>query len=191
MSQIPVYPNSTPIEVGQDHTMQYAYKTNGDVFRAYCQALEDDGFSLCFQRDACGSYYATYASDTHYVHLYYTVDTRTARVISATLDKVSLPAFTPETGVDMTFPSKLTQGILDYYYYDENDPASRKDGNYGACYVVSLDDGSVLVYDGGGRYGKNDVERVWGLIQARGKKNVEGKFVVAAWIITHEHQDHF
>jgi hypothetical protein len=49
----------------------------------------------------------------------------------------------------------------------------------------------VLVYDGGGRHGKNDVERIWGLIRERGTPNAAGKITVAAWIITHEHQDHF
>jgi hypothetical protein len=191
MSLIPQYPDAATIDVGQEHTMQYACKTNGDVFDAYRHTLASEGFSLSFFREACGTTFATYASSTHYVHLYYTVDTHTARVISAPTDKVSLPPFTPETGVDFHYPSRITQAVLDYYYYDENDTSSRKDGNFGACYVVSLDNGSVLVYDGGGRYGKNDVERIWGLIRERGRRNAEGKIVVAAWIITHEHQDHF
>ncbi len=191
MLQVPIYPKATVMNVGQDHTMQYAYKTNGTVFDSYRKALEEQGFRLCFAREACGNSYVTYASETAYAHLYYVPDTRTARVISAPLDQVSLPQFTPETGVDFSFPSKLTQSVLDYYYYDENDPSSRKDGNFGACYVVSLDDGSLLVYDGGGRWGKDDVERIWGLMQQRGKRNAEGKITIAAWIITHEHVDHF
>ena len=188
---VPVYPNATLLNVGQDHKMQYAYKTDGDAVSAYENALTAQGFARKFERNACGNHYATYASATAYVHLYYAVDTRTARVISAPLEKVSLPAFTPETGVDFAYSSQITQAVMDYYYYDENDPASRKDGNFGACYIATLDDGSVLVYDGGGRHGKNDVERIWGLIREKGKRNADGKITVAAWIITHEHQDHF
>jgi len=139
----------------------------------------------------CGNYYATYASDVAYVHLYDIPDTRTVRVICAPLTETALPRFTPEADVDLHFSSTLTQSVLDYYYYDENDPASRSDGNFGACYIVTLDDGSLLVYDGGGRWGKNDVERIWGLICERGKRNADGKIVIAGWIITHEHVDHF
>lgn len=188
---VPVYPNSVLLDVGQNHKMQYTDKTNADAVAAYEQSLLQQGFSPIFQREACGNYFATYASDAAYVHLYYVVDSRTVRVISCSLETVDLPAFTPQTGVDFAFPSQMTQAVLDYYYYDENDPASRKDGNFGACYIFSLDDGSVLVYDGGGRHGKNDMERIMGLIRERGKRGENGKITIAAWIITHEHQDHF
>lgn len=188
---VPIYPRATVMNVGHGHTMQYAYKTEGVAFDAYRKTLEGQGFRLCFEREECGNTYATYASDTAYAHLYYVPDTRTVRVISASLDNVTLPPFEPEKDVDLHFRSKVTQAILDYYYYDENDPRSRKDGNFGACYIVTLDDGSLLVYDGGGPYGKEDVDRVWGLMQERGKRNAEGKLVVSAWIITHEHGDHF
>ena len=188
---VPVFSGATVLDVGQQHTMQYIRKTDGAAVHAYCQALREWGFSPCFEQEACGNYYATFASNTAYAHLYYVVDTRTARVISAPRERIALPQFTPETGVDLGYSSKITQAILDYYYYDENDPHSRKDGNFGACYIVSLDDGSVLVYDGGGRWGKGDVERIWGLIRTRATRNAEGKVVIAGWIITHEHVDHF
>ena len=188
---VPIYPNATVMNVGQEHTMQYAYKTEGTVFRAYQDALLDAGFRPVFEREACGNVFATYASDTAYAHLYYVIDTRTVRVISSALKGISLPQFAVGGEVNTAFASKVTQSVLDYYYYDENDPASRSDGNFGACYIVTLDDGSLLVYDGGGKWGKNDVERIWGLIEERGTRNENGKIVIAGWIITHEHVDHF
>ena len=188
---VPAFQDAVLLNVGQDHIMQYANRASEATVNAYRAALEAEGFSLRFAREECGSSFATYASATAYVHLYYNPDTRTARVISAPLENIALPRFTPETGVDFGFSSLLTQAVLDYYYYDENDPNSRKDGNFGACYIVSLDDGSVLVYDGGGRWGKQDVERIWGLIRERATRNAEGKIVIAGWIITHEHVDHF
>ena len=188
---VTVFPTSTVLNVGQQHTMQYAYKTEWTAVRSYCNALKEQGFHCCFEQESCGSYYTTYASDAAYAHLYYVPDTRTARIISGTLDHVALPQFPPETGVDFSYPSHLTQAILDYYYYDENNPNSRKDGNFGACYIVTLDNGSLLIYDGGGRWGKHDVARIWNLIQERGKRNADGKIVIAGWIITHEHVDHF
>lgn len=191
LSETLLYSNAVLLDVGQGNTMQYVYKTDWVAVSAYRASLLDEGFRLCFEREACGSYFATLASDGEYVHLYYTVDTRTARVISAPLGDTVLPSFLPDADADLSFPSKLTQSVLDYYYYDENDPCSRTDGNFGACYIVTLDDGSLLVYDGGGKWGKNDVERIWGLLRERARRNAEGKIVIAAWIITHEHVDHF
>ena len=191
MLTVPVYPNAVLLQVGQGHTMQYIRKTHLETLNAYRRALEERGFSLCHEREACGNFFATYASDTDYAHLYYVPDSRTVRVISAPLGRVSLPDFAPAADADLQFPSTVTQSVLDYYYYDENDPASRKDGNFGACYIVTLDDGSLLVYDGGGKWGKRDVERIWGLLQEKGKRNAAGKLRIAAWIITHEHVDHF
>lgn len=188
---IPVYPKAIATHVGQGHVLQYAHRTESVALRDYIASLEELGFTLRFKNESCGNIYATYASDTAYAHLYYVPDTRTVRVISAPLDSVSLPDFNVEADVDNGFRSTVTQSVLDYYYYDENDPASRPDGNFGACYIVTLDDGSLLVYDGGGRWGKNDVERIWSLMQKLGKRNAGGKIVISAWIITHEHVDHF
>ena len=188
---IPSYPKASTLRVGREHVMQYASSTDKAAFQAYRAALEHTGFELLFERRSDDNYYATYATSTAYAHLYYVASTKTARVISASLGAVSLPRFAPEADADLQFPSRLTQSVLDYYYYDENDPASRKDGNFGASYIVTLDDGSLLVYDGGGKHGKNDVERLWGLISERGKRNATGKLTISAWIVTHEHQDHF
>ena len=188
---VPLYPNATAFAVGAEHAAQYARKTDGRAFADYRRELEALGFQLCFEKQAAGNTFVTYASNTVYAHLYYVVDTRTVRVISGPTDTFSLPDFAPRPDADLTFPSTVTQMVLDYYYYDEQDVASRKDGNYGACYIVTLDDGSLLVYDGGGRYGKNDVERLWQLLTHLGKRDKDGKIVIAGWVITHEHQDHF
>ena len=189
---VPVYPTATVLNVGQGHTLQYVPKTEWCALNAYLETLRQRGFRAVFENEVCGNYYATYASDTDYAHLYYIPDTRTARIISAPLENgLALPDFKPKESSNLSFPSTVTQSVLDYYYYDENDPASRSDGNFGACYIVTLDDGSLLVYDGGGRWGKNDVERIWGLLSERGTRNKDGKIVIAAWIITHEHVDHF
>lgn len=188
---VPIYPGATVLDVGQGHTMQYIYKTESVAFGMYRSILEKQGFQLRFQNTACGNHYFTYASEDAYAHLYYVPDTRTVRVISGSLVQLSLPRFTPDEDVNHQYESKITQSVLDYYYYDENDTTSRSDGNFGACYIVTLDDGSLMIYDGGGSWGKNDVERLWGLMQERGVRNKDGKIVITGWIITHEHIDHY
>ena len=190
-TSIPSYPNASIINVGKDHTMQYIRKTENRALQGYVSSLESAGFTKRFESSRCGNTYLTYASDSEYAHIYYVPDTRTVRIISGDLEKTSLPSFCPEDGVDQTFESTLTQAVLDYYYYDPQDPASRSDGNFGACYVVTLDDGSLLVYDGGGRWGKNDVERIWSIIKEKGVPDSDGRIRIAAWIITHEHVDHY
>jgi hypothetical protein len=187
----PHYLGAQILSVGQGHVMQYMNRTEWTALEAYRESLREEGFRPVFESEVCGNTFLTYASDTAYAHLYYVPDTRTVRVISAPLGEVTLPDFQPTPDVDFSYPSRLTQSVLDYYYYDENEPHSRSDGKFGACYLITLDDGSLLVYDGGGKWGKNDVERIWGLICERGKRNADGKITIAGWIITHEHVDHF
>lgn len=188
---VPLYAGATAFSVGEGHILQYANRTDAVAFSLYREELERMGYRRSFQREACGNTFVTYASDDACAHLYYVPDTRTVRVVSAPLGETVLPRFSPEEDADLTYPSRITQSVLDYYYYDEEDPASRKDGNFGASYLVTLDDGSLLVYDGGGKWGKDDVERLWGLMNASAKRNADGKIVIAGWIITHEHVDHF
>ena len=61
------------------------------------------------------------------------------------------------------------------------------DGNdIGLCLLFTLADGSFIVYDGGYVM---DAEQLWKALNARNRRP-DGKIVIAAWFLTHDHGDH-
>ena len=81
---------------------------------------------------------------------------------------------------NFTNDGKVTQMTLNY-----------SAGNFGMCYIITLADGSFVVFDGGGYsadYG--DENRLYKLLKSLNKRT-DGKITVAAWILTHDHWDHF
>jgi hypothetical protein len=62
-------------------------------------------------------------------------------------------------------------------------------GNFGNAFIITLEDGSFIVHDGGGTSGQDKAE-LYNTLK-RLNKRTDGKIVIAAWIISHEHWDHF
>ncbi len=64
--------------------------------------------------------------------------------------------------------------------------------NRGMGYVITLEDGSYLIVDGGmnqaGGGGQDEV-MLYNYLQSHNQRT-DGKIVIAAWVFTHEHDDH-
>lgn len=56
------------------------------------------------------------------------------------------------------------------------------------CYIITLEDGSFIIFDGGGNSSTYDAQRLHETLQSLNKRS--GKPVIAAWILTHVHWDH-
>jgi beta-lactamase superfamily II metal-dependent hydrolase len=64
--------------------------------------------------------------------------------------------------------------------------------------MARLADGSFIVYDGGmndtltqsKEYARQNARRILETLKTYGTKNSDGKYVIAAWVITHGHIDH-
>lgn len=59
--------------------------------------------------------------------------------------------------------------------------------DYGMSYVIRLSDGRFLLIDGGYLY-DSDADALWETLQAQATGELP---VIAAWILTHQHEDHF
>ena len=192
--EIPAYLDgkvSASHAVGQENYLVCVENTSKEAYQAYRTQLEADGYTLYMQNELNGNLFATYTSESTMLHTYFVNYDSSVRLVAAPMNKTKLPPDVTRPEVVKTHQSTITQMILDYYYYDPSDPDSTSDGNYGNCYILVLDDGSLMIYDGGGRYSDNDSERLWNLIQELGTRNANGKIEIAAWFITHEHTDHF
>ena len=159
---------------------------------AYQQKLTSAGYTLYDTRTIGkdnGSLYAQYTNETHSVTVLYTAFDTKARIFLEPLANTGLPTKTAEsytaTGEE---PILLQIGIT-----DEGDPIQN-----GASYMVRLADGSFVVYDGGmddtlaqsKQYNRQNARRIYEMLKEYGKKNSDGKYMIAAWVITHGHIDH-
>lgn len=166
-----------------DDVLYYYTGVTESDFTAYCTKLESAGYKTYSTNSMAGNRFITYVSgDGKYmVHTYYTKYDNAIRIVTGSVsDDTVLPYNVdgPEKYTKIT-ESKITQMTLDY-----------ASGNFGMCYIVTLEDGSFIIFDGGGRAGGIDHIRLYNLL-VKLNERPDGKIVIAAWILTHSHQDHY
>ncbi len=112
------------------------------------------------------------------VYTSYTAYSSSVRLIFDSPDTV-LPPLESE-GFEKITDSTLCIMSLDYSHRDITD------GN-GMSYVIILEDGSYIIYDGG--YSQ-DTDRLYAFLKDNCRRK-DGKIVIAAWVLTHSHGDHY
>ncbi|MBE6690729.1 MAG: hypothetical protein E7590_05545 [Ruminococcaceae bacterium] len=190
-------------------SLEYIYIGEGadsNAFTAYCRKLESAGYrALADEWNINDNRFCTYVNETekvtlhvsytHYKHgaTYQVTDGLPGiRVVAASTEKVTLPSasilssteYENETYAKITAP-KITQLKLAY-----------SAGSFGNAYVITLSDGSLIVYDGGRGLG-DDVGNMWSVLNALHKEawgtepTSNNPIHIRAWILSHEHGDHF
>jgi len=159
---------------------------------AYQKKLTDNGYTLYDTRNIGkdnGSLYAQYTNENYTVTVLYAAYNSTARVFLEPLANTGLP---PKAAVSYTStgedPVLLQIGIT-----DKGDTVQN-----GCSYMVRLADGSFVVYDGGmddtlsasKQYNRQNARRIYEMLKEYGAVNSDGKYTIAAWVITHGHIDH-
>lgn len=190
-----------------DNCLEYVYSgtgINNAAYLDYCAKLEDAGFKTVVAETVVeGSTYRTYVNDSTgvFLHVYHSAYTYAAeygikhmlpsiRIIASDTDSVTVDKsiMVPQSYTEIT-KSKITQLKLNY-----------SGESFGNSYVVTLADGSFIVYDGGfGKGGDQDLTNIWNVLvslhtEAHGKapSNEAGNQVhVRAWLLSHEHGDHY
>ncbi len=183
VADIPEYEGavlSGSVTCNHDQLEYYYTDTDESEFAAYRAKLEAAGYKLYCENTIAGNLFATYTNSKCFVHAYFIKNRGAVRIITGST--VSAP-YLPEN-VDgkpeytKITESKITQMTLAYEVE-----------NFGMCYVITLEDGSFIVFDGGGSKGTDHV-RLYNLLTKLNERP-DGKIVIAAWIMTHTHWDHF
>lgn len=170
-------------DLGYKNLQVFISDTNETEFLAYRAKLEKEGYKLAAENEIAGNLFATYTGDKGEIHTYYIPYEKMTHIVTAPKGQYQLPAhFTKESVPAYTkiTESKITQMNLNYAA-----------GNFGMCYIITLEDGSFIIYDGGGynaSYG--DDTRLYELLKEINVRP-DGKIVIAAWFLSHEHWDHF
>ncbi len=177
---LPAYENATFNTICQpsiDNQMLIFGDTDATEFDAYCTALTEAGFMCYAKNTITDNKFATFTNDRYTVSAGYYAYTDEARIIIE--PKGALPP-AAETYTTLTQPKFAMLG-LEFPY----------DGalvDIGQCFIWQLSDGSFIVLDGG--FNRNrDAKAIYDYMykNAPDKKNI----TVAAWIITHAHNDHY
>ena len=168
------------IDLGLGTKMRITYDATREGFDAFAENLIACGDYTLLQRNEIGANaYLTLTSKEGMLHLYYREDTHTVRVISDTLAQSILP-MDESRGYERLGDTTLCVMSLDYTHREI------LDGN-GMSYVITLADGRFIIIDGGYR---QDAPRLYQFLRDHNRR-ADGKIVIAAWILSHAHGDHY
>lgn len=169
------------VTCNHDQLEYYYTDATEQAFRDYRKKLEAAGYRLYCENAIEGNLFATYTNETNIIHAYYVKHSGVVRLITGALK--SSPALPDNVSGRPEYTKvaepAVTQMVLDY---DE--------GDLGNCYILTLEDGSFIVFDGGCNVGKKDHIRLYNLLKKLNKRP-DGKIVIAAWVLSHVHADHF
>ncbi len=155
-------------------------KTDAEEYRSYIRKVsERQGVSVYASNRIAENLFTTLLTPAGALHTYYTAWSSSVRLLWDPLRRTSLPPLRAEPFPRVT-DSRLCVMALDYSHRDVTD------GN-GMSYVVILEDGSYLVYDGG--YAQ-DTDHLYAFLREHNERT-NGRIVIAAWVLTHSHADHY
>jgi len=139
------------------------------AFDAYCEKLTQNGYRKREARSIPAHEYAAFQSEDDAVFLNYFETVGELYVV--TEERCNYFAYTDHPGT-ARLSTTLTQMDL---------------ADFGMSYVIRLSDGRFLIIDGGRDF-ETDREKLYKQLV---ENTPDGQPVVAAWILTHPHSDHF
>lgn len=139
------------------------------IFEKYSDYLAENGYSAAEGESRGGHLYAAYRKCDEAVFLNYFSGTNQLYVVSETECKYFDFRDTP--------PIKRTKPTVSQLYLED----------FGMSYVVRLSDGRFIVVDGGWDF-EPDADTLFRNLRSQAEG---GEIVIAAWIFTHAHCDHF
>lgn len=181
---IPQMPDGTfAIADGEGAFQLIKENSSADEWRAYCRKLASHGFAEVYHRAVCGNLFAAYRHDGCGVSVNYTPFNSTFRAVVEPVGNMSDRA-SDYTGGKVCSPLLTQIGRT----FTKTGMFRGAPVNCGLmCYVIRLEDGRFIVIDGGVAIDAF-ADGIMNVLkkQAPDPDNI----VIAAWIISHTHNDH-
>lgn len=168
--------------------IQQLYYTGADASKinTYVNQLKTLGYVKTEDNSINGNRFVTCYGKGGLVHISYLNHNKTLSVILDELKnsvyKYDEPKYTKVTDQTLAVIS------LDYDTHQDTVSGGNHDAS-GMSYVVTLEDGRYVIFDGG--YGKAADHHILYNYLKDNNKRKDGKIVIAAWIFTHDHSDHY
>ena len=148
----------------------------------YRTQLGNEGYKFHQENQIGDNLYATYYNDAANttIHTYYLAREKTVRVA---VDR-GTSVLPPNEDTSKNKGPAVTDLTFTMQDFDE-----KKENTIGNCFIMTLEDGSFIIHDGGNN--KNSVEgpELWKLLNHLNKRK-DKKIVIAAYILSHTHPDH-
>ncbi|MBQ9803163.1 MAG: MBL fold metallo-hydrolase [Clostridia bacterium] len=168
---IPAFGEADFIKNRENETAEVTLISGADaaLFARYCTYLASCGFTERESREQAGHAYAAFSKDTDAVFLNYFAGT--AELVVECEAHCRYFDYADTCGPAVVSP-QITQLTLE---------------DFGMSYAIRLSDGRFIVIDGGREF-EPDAKRLYDcLVSGSGGKRP----VIAAWILSHPHSDHF
>ncbi len=202
-----------------ENSLQFLYTGSGinaANYNAYCEKLKSEGYSVLMQSSAEDSIFTTFVNNKEGVSLYVAYNAYKHKNEFSAYDNVHSKVKTKDTNCydfEECFRIASTPledaGLADSNLLNKN-PVYDKvtdsmistiplyEGAVGLGYVVVLEDGRFIVFDGGAMGDNGDTHtRLWEWLTNL-KVKITGRPVssanpvhIAAWVLTHAHGDHY
>ena len=174
--------------------MMCVSNTTEAEFEAYEAKLVNYGYVLDSENTLKGvssteNLYRQYRKSGKLVYVYFNEAKKESRVI---LDVSSVA----ETEFEYSFDANASAATEIYMYgmkYSTTGESTNDAPNNGAFYIIKQADGSLILIDGGGAKQSTDAAKagLWSFLKEITGKGDTEKITIAAWIVTHAHEDHF
>jgi len=165
-------------------------KASLDVFESYSEKLKAAGFTQYFNRKASTNYFGGFYKGDDAAWVYYIDDRKELRIVFE--DYQPLPNIETE-GTKVQDAYLMQVGVS---YRDEGKISDTTYDGSGMGYIIGLEDGRYIIIDGNQtalntEETKNRQAKEYYDYLKNNNKHPSGKIVIAAWIITHGHCDHY
>ena len=184
-----------------DNSLQYVYMgegVNADAYEAYVDTLKAEGYRAITENEIEESLFVTLLNDETGVMLYvaynaYAHQSEYAHKYEPILRVVSSPT------KDVTVPDAaiLSPGTYEKVTNTSVTAIELVGQSVGMGYIVTLEDGSFVLFDGGNAAGGYEAVNIWNLLNAHYERifghapTVAKPLHIAAWVVTHSHGDHY
>ena len=184
-----------------DDSVQLVYKGEGvsaAAFTAYVTKLKGEGYTVINENSIEDSLFATLVKESAKSMLYVSYNAfKHEGEYDHSYDPLMRVVSYPTTSVSVPNASVLSKQPYTKLCNSAVTAVEMGAGAVGMCYIVTLEDGSFIVFDGG-MNASNEAGALWNLLETRYRQTHNGKdptdsdpIHVAAWVVTHSHADHY
>lgn len=183
----PLYTDGTLawVDCANDTLECIASGTTEAAYAVYLGRLLDAGYTVNQSEQVDSNRFATLTDGKTVLVVNYLAADGSVRIFSTPRAQAVLPTENPVSDSAQVTDSTLTVLALNCQAQWNNGWV--KVGNNGLSFVFTLSDGSYLIYDGGHAV---DAGTLYSFLSANNRR-ADGKIVIAAWVLTHSHSDHY
>ncbi|MBQ9802778.1 MAG: hypothetical protein IJW51_06895 [Clostridia bacterium] len=198
-----------------DSAMEYYYTGSSlgvETYTAYCKTLEAAGYTLYSGSEAEGSIFRIYNDQAENISLYVaynafkhasaqgvTSHEPAIRIVASPLGATKQLAteYLSRGAYEKKQDSSITSLKLSYTFPTKEEQEQGVARIFGNLYVVTLEDGSFIVLDGGAP-NSTDADRIYNVLLELYKEGHNGNgpttndpIRITAWYLSHGHNDHY